>query len=930
MGHARAIKKLVEEECEASLLQAPMVHAILEIMSSNRKRRHWSWTSMLRNMAELAGALRNLPVSCGIGPIQLADDPQWVAALHGVAGRAKAERPRVPTAIRVAEIIAAIRAEPRRAVKLLLALTWLVCGRTGDCRQLSPGDLALSGDNLTVTFRHGKTIARRGPYSLHTVFPPGWRELLDIQDGDTSWASILSSASVSDVLTALRRISTKLENRSIRRGALQCLAENGTPEELLLLFSGHTTVATLRRYLNWGTIGTHKLKSMTAAAKALGEATSGGGGAVRTNNPYAKVVFGSGPPPSYDSSTRYQASAVDKLGREHERWLQHLGFEAPPTAALPLAKPMGDPNDLPLMSKAVAANLNVLKLSAIAVASMTGEVGQFSADERAWSKAIPPTLASAAHESFRWLYDESKYQQIMSADMGPKRVRTRATCRLKDEDVEMQLKLKKYCEAPHDAEARILMWCRIFGVPEWHKDPPRRRHIGEPLINDKFNETPTIHFRGRHERHTIIGSFGGGYACLMDLASYFDQFSLDPKVRKFFGVRHKQRDLQMAVLPMGFRPSAQVAQMATWLLVAGLENADVKIITYIDNILILGRTREMAEHTRSIIRHRAGVIGAEFNLEGLDAPACQQFEFLGEYFDISKKNVTRSLSKKTLTKLGLLEEETLFAGAPMSCRQLAAVVGLLLFASGSGLPKNQIYKHYVALRYFRQQLCFVNGKVSSSSWDTTISFPPKHVVDDFVDWLRTLKENIPVHLGDSDQYEPPTDVIFTDACETGWGALHIRRDGSIEVVGDKWRTEELARWNMASSVASEPMAIAKALCRCISADKARTNVIVYTDHSPIVPAILSDCARAFSYHVLQCTINGLRLNPLLRIGIRHIPGLINPADGKSRNNDDDDSWRKIMGEALKWHGDRESKEMGESGCVLPEWAATASNPYRTL
>ncbi len=126
------------------------------------------------------------------------------------------------------------------------------------------------------------------------------------------------------------------------------------------------------------------------------------------------------------------------------------------------------------------------------------------------------------------------------------------------------------------------------------------------------------------------------------------------------------------------------------------------------------------------------------------------------------------------------------------------------------------------------------------------------------------------------------------------------------------------------------MAIAKALCRCISAEKARANIIVYTDHSPIAPAILSDCARAFSYHVLHCTINGLRLNPLLRIGIRHIPGLINPADGKSRNNDDDDSWREIMGEALKWHADRESMEMGESGCVLPEWAATASNPYRIL
>ena len=42
-----------------------------------------------------------------------------------------------------------------------------------------------------------------------------------------------------------------LELRSLRRGALQLLSTMGTPEEILMIFSGHSSIATLRRYLGY-------------------------------------------------------------------------------------------------------------------------------------------------------------------------------------------------------------------------------------------------------------------------------------------------------------------------------------------------------------------------------------------------------------------------------------------------------------------------------------------------------------------------------------------------------------------------------------------------------------------------------------------------------------------------------------------------------
>ena len=77
-------------------------------------------------------------------------------------------------------------------------------------------------------------------------------QLLEVRPGTTDWVTTLKHASVKDVLVALRRVDPSLENGSVRCGALQPLAHAGVDEETLLLFSGHATLAMLRRYLNWG------------------------------------------------------------------------------------------------------------------------------------------------------------------------------------------------------------------------------------------------------------------------------------------------------------------------------------------------------------------------------------------------------------------------------------------------------------------------------------------------------------------------------------------------------------------------------------------------------------------------------------------------------------------------------------------------------
>jgi hypothetical protein len=538
-----------------------------------------------------------------------------------------------------------------------------------------------------------------------------------------------------------------------------------------------------------------------------------------------------------------------------------------------------------------------------------------------------------AKESFRWLHDATRYQSLaeeharrltLKATPSFSRTRRFATCHLNDQDFEIQQQLNKYERAERLVELEISAWMRIFTVPEWHKG--RRRHIAEPLINDWFSQTPTIKFRSRQQRHQIIRKFAGGVAVTLDLASYFDQFSLADDVKKYFGISFKNRTSRMNVLPMGFRPSAQIAQVLTWMLCAGMDREGIATITYIDNICIIGNDPVQVAQARATILARAALIGAVFNMEGIDSPPSPVFEFLGESFDLSGNEATAALSEKTLAKINSLDE-TVFEKT-MTRKQLAAVVGLFMFASGAGLANNSIYKRYHALRFYRDQVSWSQSGRVLNEWSRPCSKFTPQATQSFRQWLSDLRSNTPTIIPPPSRHAP-TDVLFTDACEAGWGALHVTRDGCIRIVEGRWSPTDLSQWNMSSSVASEPLGVARALCQCITPGT-NVNVVVYTDHQPIISAVQSTCSKAFTYWVLQKTVRQLSEKTGTSITIRHIPGEQNPADGISRSGLSDQLWHSLINDAMAIHQSHEAQheEHGEDG--MPEWAETARNPLRAL
>jgi hypothetical protein len=149
--HIRMIKTFLIPE--TAFDSWPAVTALLKILERRRRSRQWAWTSMCRAMAETQGAFNNLPILGGTAPIRLCDFPAWVQALKGAASRARSERPRTPFAATAASIDTAMASTNHLGKKRLFALSWLLAGRTGDCRQLREDDISRDGNVLTVTFR---------------------------------------------------------------------------------------------------------------------------------------------------------------------------------------------------------------------------------------------------------------------------------------------------------------------------------------------------------------------------------------------------------------------------------------------------------------------------------------------------------------------------------------------------------------------------------------------------------------------------------------------------------------------------------------------------------------------------------------------------------------------------------------------------------
>ena len=266
--HRRMLRRLANMDIRWH--PAPLTAAIIGFLTTERRLRKWAATTMLKQLCTAQGALALLPMHRQAPPVRLADCPTWRQAMRAATIASKQMLPAQPQPATWTEVAHTLDTEASLPVFCAVLLAWMTCARVGCVLQLRRNDVEIRKDGtMSVRFRRGKSVRTRGPYTVHTTtIPPRYLARLERWLNQRRNTMFDQSTTGEQVKLALRRTNPLLEQRSLRRGSIQTLAcAEGITDETLMLFSGHTQVTTLRRYLSWGKAATHTRETMTRAAR---------------------------------------------------------------------------------------------------------------------------------------------------------------------------------------------------------------------------------------------------------------------------------------------------------------------------------------------------------------------------------------------------------------------------------------------------------------------------------------------------------------------------------------------------------------------------------------------------------------------------------------------------------------------------------------
>jgi hypothetical protein len=250
----------------------------IQAIDQLQQERAWRSTGApYATASTLMGALERLDQYCGLPPIRLAQFSEWRDALRSWEKTALRVLPDV-TAVGLEEV-KALHSQLSPNARSVLLIAWLHAARVGNVFTVKVKESELrrvDGINAwVITWTAAKTTPKVGAYTTHTAVSPQWLEEISSLGigrlGDEFLVHpSLERAVVVELRAGLHRLNPKHDLRSLRRGSLTAMAQQGVDLETLLTYSGHRTVDMLLRYLQRGKVVQQRIqKGASAALKSL-------------------------------------------------------------------------------------------------------------------------------------------------------------------------------------------------------------------------------------------------------------------------------------------------------------------------------------------------------------------------------------------------------------------------------------------------------------------------------------------------------------------------------------------------------------------------------------------------------------------------------------------------------------------------------------
>ena len=404
-------------------------------------------------------------------------------------------------------------------------------------------------------------------------------------------------------------------------------------------------------------------------------------------------------------------------------------------------------------------------------------------------------------------------------------------------------------------------YSNLFTVPK--KGGERR-----PIINLKALNRfiPHVHFKmeGIQSLRELI--LPGDFMIKLDLKDAYFSIPIHTTQQRFLSFMWEGQSYQFTCLPFGLSSAPRTFTKVMKPLVAYLRSLGIRLVIYLDDMLILAQTKEELLKWRSIVLDLLENLGFLINYKKSEFEPTQSLIFLG--FLINSVQMEISLPREKVSQ-AIQEAQNLLRSGHASARQLAHLIGVFTSTLPAILPAPL---HYRGLQNLKHQILKRGG------YDAILQLSDE-AREDLVWWT----ENLPLVNGQPLVREQPSLQIESDASLKGWGAVC---EGE-QICGPWAEGEKNLHLNCLELLA------ASHAVQAFARDKRETVVQLHLDSATAVAYINHMGGTRFpELRYLATTLWGWCLQRRLFLVASHIPGVLNTrADLLSRSVVDRHDWQ---------------------------------------
>jgi len=256
----------------------------------------------------------------------------------------------------------------------------------------------------------------------------------------------------------------------------------------------------------------------------------------------------------------------------------------------------------------------------------------------------------------------------------------------------------------------------------------------------------------------------------IDLKDAYLQIPLSPQTSRYVAFKWNDHTYKMTSMPFGLACAPRVFTKVTKLLVALLRSFGLRLVIYLDDMLILNQNKEALLTDRDTVLFLLMVLGFVVNWRKSILIPTQTIDYLG--FSVNSINMTLSLPRDRLVKISSKCTEIL-TSQRLKVRNLSELIGQLTATGEAVLPGPLHYRQLQKLKAYALSL-------NKQSYEG-----PAILNEEARSEIKWWVQNLETHNGRGFLNPEPDLILETDASLEGWGA----RANQQKVQG-LWSTHE--------------------------------------------------------------------------------------------------------------------------------------------